>query len=185
MMPRSNLPEGFKGVELCEHRHNPLFGRCPACENATLRADLSAAEQKIDDWKSATLLVGASGDPADIEPPHLESEITTLRAELERVTRERDEAKQEWDALVDYTDAAKADLIAEANEERTKREAAEGAELRTLRSAYRDGFADGAMFYAFEMPSPDDLENEEPDAFEARAGEWSAAKGEGEDGDEG
>lgn len=61
-------------------------------ENADLRrqlkkasTQLTVAEQKIDDFKSASLLVGSSGDPADIEPDHVEAEISGLRHHLKAV----------------------------------------------------------------------------------------------------
>ena len=60
--------------------HNMTIGdwidRC-----SILIAECEQLREKIDDYKSASLLE-ISGDPADIEPHHIENEITSLRKHL-------------------------------------------------------------------------------------------------------
>lgn len=53
-------------------------------ETATLRQQLAAANELIEEWQCASLLVGSSGDPADIKPHHVETEIVTLRQQLDK-----------------------------------------------------------------------------------------------------
>ena len=57
-----------------------------ARDSLTVIAALEAADEKVEAFQCASLLVTQSGDAADIEPHHVEAEITALRAEVERVT---------------------------------------------------------------------------------------------------
>ena len=49
------------------------------------KKQLAERDEKIDEFKSASLLVTEAGDAADIEPHHVEAEITKLRAFVEKV----------------------------------------------------------------------------------------------------
>lgn len=56
-------------------------------ERDEARADVMRMEQKVADYQAAWMLVGKFGDPENIEPIHVEREITTLRAEIESLRK--------------------------------------------------------------------------------------------------
>ena len=54
-------------------------GRNIASHLQEARREILTLLEEIDDWKCASMLEGSSGDPADIEPRHVEAHITDLR----------------------------------------------------------------------------------------------------------
>lgn len=186
----------------CEHGH--LRRQCEICDRdaeiESLRAELAGVERErdeaIDGHAESHGALSAQLETAKMDIEDLaqlrhdaERERDELRAKLaEAKEKERDfelcdvgEYKTIRRLRSRLKKAERKAARAESLEHQlaATREALEEAgdsELRTLRRAYRDGFADAAVIFAFELPSPDQLDEEEADVFDARCDEYRAAR---------
>ena len=52
-------------------------------------------EDKIDEWKDSTDLIGSSGDPSDIEPKHNLENILNLDKRIAELERKEEDVRQE------------------------------------------------------------------------------------------